>query len=78
MITQKVQLAEEDLQFVEEACRELKYRSKSEYFRDAIRERIRSDRSRLRELKRQAAMEAYGDGFDRAFESIEGEDFEDR
>ena len=78
MITQKVQLSEEDLQFVEEACRKLKYRSKSEYFRDAIKERIRNDRSRLRELKRQAAMEAYGDDFDHAFESIEGEDFEDR
>ena len=78
MVPQKVQLDEEDLAFIEAACKILEFRSKSEYMRAAIREKIRADRRRLREHRRQQAMLAYGDDFEVAFESIEGEDFETR
>ena len=78
MVPQKVQLDESDLEFIESACSVLDYKSKSEYMRAAIREKIRADRRTLRELKRQEAMAAYGDDFEVAFESIEAEDFEDR
>ena len=44
----------------------------------AIQERIRADRRRLRERRRQQAMLAYGDESDIVFEALEGEDFEDR
>ena len=46
--------------------------------RAAIQEKIRADKRRLRELQRQQAMKAYGDDFEVAFESHEGEDFEAR
>jgi len=46
--------------------------------RAAIQEKIRADRRKLRELRRQQAMLAYGDDFDVAFEELEGEPFEDR
>ncbi len=76
MVPQKVQLAEADLEFIEAACKLLNFKSKSEYMRAAIRERIRADRRRLRELQRRQAMRAYGDDFEVAFESIEAEEFE--
>ncbi len=78
MISRKVQLDESDLDFIEEALSILNYKSKSEYMRVAIMEKIREDKKKLRELKRQAAMEAYGQGYENVFESIEAEDFEDR
>ncbi len=78
MVPQKVQLESDDLKFIETACAVLNYRSKSEFMRMAIREKIRADRRRLRELKRRKAMAGYGGDFDVAFESIEGEDFESR
>ena len=46
--------------------------------RAAIQEKIRTDKRRLRELRRQEAMQAYGDDFEVAFEAIEAEDFEAR
>lgn len=64
MVSQKVQLDESDLEFIESACFALDYKSKSEYMRAAIREKIRADRRKLRELRRQEAMAAYGDGFE--------------
>jgi Arc/MetJ-type ribon-helix-helix transcriptional regulator len=79
VITRKVQLDEKDLEFIEEACSILKYRSKSQYMRDAILEKIRADKRRLRALKCREAMEAYGEcGPENIFEAIEVEDFEDR
>ena len=38
----------------------------------------RADRRRLRELRRRQAMQAYGDDFEVAFESLEGESFDTR
>ncbi len=78
MVPQKVQLREEDLRFIETACAAFSFKSKSEYMRVAIQERIRADRRRLRERRRQQAMMAYADPSDIAFEALEGEDFEDR
>ncbi len=79
MISQKVQLEESDVEFIRRACKLLRYRSRSQYIRDAIKDKIRADRARLRESRRQKAMQAYGeDEFDRPFEAIEGEDFADR
>lgn len=78
MIPQKVQLRDEDLAFIETACAELRYRSKSEYMRLAIEEKIRHDKRRLRDIKRQKAMAGYAEGFDVAFQEIEAEDFEVR
>jgi Arc/MetJ-type ribon-helix-helix transcriptional regulator len=75
----KVQLAEDDLELIDQLCSTLKYRSRSEYLREAIRTKIESDRSRIREIKRQEAMKAYGHGhLEDVFEGISGEDFEDR
>ncbi len=78
MIQQKVQLNEEVLAFIETACAELSYRSKSEYMRKAIEDKVRADKRRLRELKRQQAMAGYAADFEVAFETIEAEEFEDR
>lgn len=78
MVPQKVQLSESDLRFIETAYEALNFKSKSEYMRVAIQERIRADRRRLRELRRRQAMLAYDDDFDVAFKGLEGEDFEER
>lgn len=78
MVPQKVQLDEKDLAFIEAAWVALNFKSKSDYLRAAIQEKIRNDRKQLRELRRQQAMEAYGGDFEVIFEPIEGEDFEDR
>ena len=78
MIAQKVQLTREDLEFIQKVFRLLEYKSKSDYMRQAIREKIRSDRRR-REMKRQEAMKAYGQApLENAFQSIEAEGFEER
>lgn len=79
MISSKVQLEKEDLELIEEVCSVLSYKSRSENMRIAIQEKIRADKRKLREMKRQEAMVAYGRaGPEQLFESIEGEDFEDR
>lgn len=79
MVPLKIQLPEADLEFIEQACSTLNYRSRSEYLREAIQKKIEADRAHLRELKRQEAMKAYGRGrLEDAFEAIAGEDFEDR
>lgn len=78
-VTQKVQLEESDLNFIEAVFSIFDYRSKSEYMREAIVAKIREDKRRLREMKCREAMEAYGEEtFENAFESVEAVDFEDR
>lgn len=78
MVPQKVQLTETETEFIEGAYEVLNYKSKSAYMRAAIQEKIRSDRRRLREIKRRRAAKGYGNLLDPAFQSIEAEDFEDR
>ena len=69
----------EDLEFIDRVCESLHYGSKSEYMREAIREKIRADKRRLRELERQRAMlKGYAKHDQDIFESLAGEPFEDR
>ena len=79
LIQSKVQIEQEDYEFIKKAYKDLHYRSLSEYMREAINTKVREDRKRLRELKRMAAMEMIGRAkYNNLFESIEGEDFENR
>jgi Arc/MetJ-type ribon-helix-helix transcriptional regulator len=79
LIQTKIQIEPEIFSFIKKVHKDLKYRSLSEYMREAINAKVQEDRKKLRELKRLKAMEMigtrpYGD----IFESIEGEDFENR
>jgi len=79
MIQTKVQIEQADYEFIKKAYKELRYKSLSQYIREAVNAKVRGDRKRLRELKRMAAMEMIGKApYDSLFESIEGEDFESR
>ena len=78
-VTQKVQLEQKDLDFIEAVLSILDCKSKSEYMREAILAKIREDQKKLREMKCRGAMEAYGEEApENVFESIEADDFEDR
>ena len=77
-VTQKVQLEPEDLEFIDRVCESSQYRSKSEYMRAAICEKIRADKRKLREAARQKAMEGYSEGDEDIFASLAGEPFENR
>jgi len=77
-VTQKVQLEPEDLEFIDRVCESFHYGSKSEYMRAAIREKIRADKRKLRQLQRQEAMKDYSEGHEDIFEPLAGEPFEDR
>ena len=79
LVQSKVQITQEDYEFIRKIYKDLRYKSLSEYMRVAITKKVREDRKRLRELKRTAAMEMIGrTPYDNLFESIEGEDFESR
>ena len=77
LIQTKVQLDEKHYRFVKQAYKDLKYRSLSEYVRDAVDEKIKKDRKKLRERMRQTAMEGIGKtAYENLFEDIEGNGFE--
>lgn len=79
LIQTKIQIEPENYSFIKKVYKDLKYRSLSEYMREAINAKVREDRKRLRELKRLKAMEMIGKGpYNNNFEPIEGEDFENR
>jgi Arc/MetJ-type ribon-helix-helix transcriptional regulator len=79
LVQSKVQISQEDYEFMKKTYKEFRYKSLSEYMRDAISSKVREDRKRLRELKRMEAMEMIGSAtYEKPFESIEGEDFESR
>lgn len=78
MVTEEIELDESDQEFFGSGCLVLDDNSKSESMRAATQEKIRADRRKLRELRRQQAMAAYGNDFEEVFESIEAEDLEDR
>jgi len=77
-VTQKVHLDPEDLQFINRVYESLHYGSKNEYMRAAIREKIRADKRRFRELERKRAMKGYAKGHDYIFQSLAGNPFDDR
>jgi hypothetical protein len=79
LIQTKIQLNPKDYEFVKKFYKDLRYKSLSEYMREAINAKVNQDRKRLREQKRIAAMEMIGKTqYKDLFESIEGEDFESR
>lgn len=76
LVQTKVQIEKESYEFIKKAHKELKYRSLSEYVRDAINVKICEDRRKLREMKMASAMEALAQApVQNLFESLEGEDF---
>jgi len=79
LVQTKVQIEKESYDFIKKTHKELKYKSLSEYVRDAINAKIREDRRKIRENKMASAMEMFAEApVDNLFESIEGEDFEER
>jgi len=79
LIQTKVQINPKDYEFIKKVYKDLHFRSLSEYMREAINTKVEQDRKRLRELKRMKAIEMIGKAaYDNLFESIEGEEFEDR
>lgn len=79
LIQTKIQIEPENYHFIKKVYKDLKYRSLSEYMREAVNAKVREDRKRLRELKRLKAMEMIGERpHKNLFETIEGENFEDR
>lgn len=80
MMTQaKFQIEREDYDFIKASYKLLDYSNYSEYMRDAIKEKIKADRKKLREIRRNLAMEQIGkEDYENRFEPLEGEDFEDR
>ena len=79
LIQTKVQINPKDYEFIKKFYKDLRFRSLSEYMREAINTKVEQDRKRLRELKRMKAIEMIGKAaYDNLFESIEGEEFEDR
>lgn len=76
LIQTKIQIASEDYNFVKKSYKNLSYKSLSEYMRSAIQARIKEDRLKLREMKRNKAMEMIGQAsYENIFEPLEGEDF---
>ena len=79
MIQTKIQIDPENYEFIKRCYKDLRYRSLSEYMREAVNAKVKEDRKRLRESKRIRAMEMIGEtAYENLFESIEGDDFEDR
>jgi len=80
MMTQaKFQIDREDYEFIKTAYKLLDYKNYSEYIRVAIKMKIKADRKKLREIKRNLAMEQIGkSNYENHFEAIDGEDFEER
>jgi len=56
LIPTKIQIEKKNYEFIKQFHKQLHYRSLSEYMRNAVNARIKEDRKRLRELKRQAAI----------------------
>jgi Arc/MetJ-type ribon-helix-helix transcriptional regulator len=79
LIPTKIQLDKKHYEFIKHSCKDLHYRSLSDYVRHAVEMKVEEDRKRLREDKRKAAMNMIGRApHDNVFDSIEGDDFEDR
>ena len=79
LVQTKVQIDAKVHDFIKKTYKDFRYRSLSEYMREAINAKVKKDRKRLREFKRVNAMEMIGRAqYDNLFESIEGDDFENR
>ena len=79
LVPTKIQIDKKIYEFIKQTHKKLHYKSLSEYMREAVNAKVEEDRKRLREQKRTAAMEMIGRApHENLFESIEGEDFENR
>ena len=79
LIPTKIQIDKKNYEFIKQVYKKLHYKSLSEYVREAVYTKVEEDRKRLRELKRKEAMEMIGRApYDNVFQSIEGQDFENR
>ena len=79
MIQSKIQIEEKDFEFIKKACKDLSYKSLSQYMREAIQSKIREDRKKLKAIRRTKAMTQIGrTRYENVFEGLDGEDFEDR
>ena len=79
MIQNKIQIDEKDFEFIQKAYKLLSFKSLSHYLREAIQDKVRKDRKKLRAIQRSAAMEQIGRGvYENRFESLEEEDFDNR
>lgn len=79
LVQTKVQIDKESYDFIKKTHKELKYKSLSEYVRDAVSAKIREDRRKIRDRERASAMELLGEApVGNLFDSLEGEDFEER
>ena len=79
MIQSKIQIEEKDFEFIKKACKDLSYKSLSQYMREAIQAKIREDRKKLKAIKRTRAMTQIGrTRYENIFEGLDGEDFEGR
>ena len=79
LIQTKIQIDAKDYNFVKMAYNYLKYKSLSEYMRTAVQYKVKEDRQKLRQMKRERAMDIIGRAeYENIFESLEGEDFERR
>lgn len=79
MTQTKLQIDSEDYEFIKETHKQLNYKSLSEYIRQAVKEKIRTDQKKLKELKREEAMEMIGKRvYENLFDSLDGEEFENR
>jgi len=60
LVQTKIQIDEEDYCFIKKIHKKLNYKSQTEYMRKAIRDKVKIDRIRMREMKRKQAMEMIG------------------
>jgi Arc/MetJ-type ribon-helix-helix transcriptional regulator len=60
LIQTKIQIDHEDYHFIKNVHKKLNYKSQSEYIREAVKEKVKADRLRLRAMKRERAMEMIG------------------
>ena len=77
LVQTKVRIDAKDHDFIKKTYKDFRYRSLSEYMREAVNAKVKEDRKRLREFKRVNAMEMIGRAqYDNIFKSIDGENFE--
>ena len=78
LIQTKIQIDPKDYEFVKKVYKGLRYKSLSEYMREAISAKVKQDRKKLRKQKRDADMKMIGETlYENFFGSIEGEDFKE-
>ena len=79
MIQNRIQIDEKDFEFIQKAYKLLSYNSLDQYMREAIQDKVRKDRKKLRFIQRSGVMEQIGsDDYKNRFESLEEEDFDNR